>query len=201
MVVSRLFGIFAVIKENYIMSKKLLNITERELMRVVKETTRQVLSEMAVGRKDYIQYGINQSATVLKHIGKICVYENDALMNHWVWHWENEIAAQIYDLGRIDITNDNKSCKIKKKAFVLSFIEARLGKNLSEYDEKMPLYIKEGLEDEGLTKEQIKSIDIEKISAANKERIWNYLMSFVDLLSIRDWDELKEQVKSVAHQF
>ena len=183
------------------MAKKTIKLTKDDLREIVTTATNQVLNEMAVERGVYIQYGINQSATVLKHIGKICVFEGDDRMSHLVKHWENEIAAQIYDLGKIDIKRDNKACKIKKKAFVESFIEARLGEDFSEYDEKMYSYIQDGLSDEGLSKEQINAIDTKGIAAANKERIKNYLYSFVELLSITDLNELKEQSKIVAYQF
>lgn len=183
------------------MAKKTIKLTKDDLREIVTTATKQVLNEMAVERGVYIQYGINQSATVLKHIGKICVFEGDDRMSHLVKHWENEIAAQIYDLGKIDIKRDNKACKIKKKAFVESFIEARLGEGFSEYDEKMYSYIQDGLSDEGLSKEQINAIDTKGIAAANKERIKNYLYSFVELLSITDLNELKEQSKIVAYQF
>ena len=181
-------------------------LTEEKLEAIVKGVVRQLLeetdiiTEMAVERKSYFQYGINQSATVLKHIGKICVYEDDARMSHWVNHWEDEIAAQIYDLGKIDVTKD-PTHKVKKKAFVQSFIESRLGKDFSEYDDKMYSYINDGLEDEGLTKDQINSIDTKGIAQANKERIRRYLFSFVDVLSIKDISELKEKCKMLAHQF
>lgn len=183
------------------MSNRLISLTERELRDIVKAATQQVLSEMAVKRGDYVQYCIGQSSTVLKHIGKICVYENDPKMSHWVRHWEDEIATQVYDLGKIDITKDNKACKIKKKAFIESFIEGRLGKNFCEYDEKMPSYFIDGLEDEGLDKDQIRGIDINAIVAENKERIKEYLFSFVELISIKDLVELKEQCKKTARNF
>ena len=159
------------------------------------------LNEMAVDRGMFCQYGLNQSATVLEHIGLICVFENDFKMSHWVSHWQNEIAMQIYDIGKIDVKNDNRNCKIKKKAFIHSFIEGRLGADFSEYEMKMPSYIKDGLEKEGLSKEQIRKIDIDRIVAENKERIRKYLFSFVDLLSIKDLDELKEQCNIVARKF
>ena len=179
----------------------MIKLTERKIIEMVKSVAKQLLTEMAVSRGEYIQYGINQSDTVLRHIGKICVYEDDVKMNHWVEHWEDEIAAQIYDLGKIDITKDNKECKIKKKAFVKSVIEARLGVNFSEYDDKMCSYITDGLEDEGMTKEQIRKIDVKTIASLNKERVKKYLLSFVDLISIKDLGELKEKCKTAAHNF
>ena len=184
----------------------MFHVTEKQLQEIVTRAVRQVLddscliSEMAVERKNYIQYGINQSAIVLKHIGKICVYENDELMKHYVRHWEDEIAAQVYDLGKIDVTKD-PSRKVKQKAFVQSFIESRLGKDFSEYDAKMPSYIEDGLEEEGLTRGQIQKIDIKAIAEVNKERIKKYLFSFVKLLTIEDISELKAQCKETAYRF
>ena len=122
-------------------------------------------------------------------------------MSHWVKHWEDEIAAQVYDLGKIDITKDNKNCEIKKKAFIQSFIEGRLGKDFSEYDDKMHSYIEDGLEEEGLSKEQIRKIDIKAIADNNKERIKKYLYSFVELLTIKDISTLKEECKLAAYRF
>lgn len=177
------------------------DLSEKDIERIVRRTTRMMLNEMAVDRGAYVQYGINQSATVLDHIGKICVFENDDTMCDAVNHWKREIAAQIYDLGKIDITKDNKDCKIKKKAFVQSFIESRLGKDFSEYDVKMYSYIEDGLEDEGLTQEQIKKIDTKQVAQRNKERIRQYLYSFVELMSIKDLTKLKEEVKKKAYQF
>lgn len=177
------------------------------LERIIKETVRDALeekfqlNEMAVERGDFFQYGMNQSATVLQHIGKICVFENDIKMSHWVKHWEDEIAAQLYDIGKIDVKKDNKNSKIKKKAFIQSFIEARLGKNLCEYDDKMYSYIIDGLEEEGMSEEQIRKIDIKQIAQINKERIKNYLYSFVELMSIKDLNVLKEECKKAAYNF
>lgn len=189
------------------MERKVIHLTEEELNEIIRKAVNEVLNsrgiliEMAVGRGAYIQYGICQSATVLKHIGKICVFEDDILVNHWVNHWEDEIAAQVYDLAKIDITKDSKSCKVKKKAFIESFIEARLGENFSEYDEKMPSYIYDALQDEGMPKDDIRKVDINAISSRNKERIRKYLFSFVDLLDIKDLAELKQKCKEVAHSF
>ena len=159
------------------------------------------LNEMAISRNEWISHGISQSKTVLKHIGKICVFENDFKYEHLIVHWENEIAAQIYDIAKIDISKDNKSGKIKKKAFIRSFIDARLGKDFSEYEDKMPSYFIDALEDEGLTKDQIKRIDVHSIVEMNKDRIRKYLLSFIDLLTISDFDELKEQCRLYARRF
>jgi len=189
------------------MDKKIIHLTEDELNEIIRRAVNEVLNsrsiliEMAVGRGAYIQYGICQSATVLKHIGKICVFEDDILVNHWVSHWEDEIAAQVYDLAKIEITKDNKACKIKKKAFIESFIEARLGKNFSEYDEKMPSYIYDALQDEGMPNDDIRKVDINGISRKNKERIRKYLFSFVNLLDIKDLQELKKKCKEAAYSF
>lgn len=168
---------------------------------IYKTMYNKIINEMAVERGDFFQYGMNQSATVLQHIGKICVFENDIKMNHWVKHWEDEIAAQLYDIGKIDVKKDNKNSKIKKKAFMQSFIEARLGKDLCEYDDKMCSYIIDGLEEEGMSEEQIRKIDIKQIAQINKERIKNYLYSFVELMSIKDLNVLKEECKKAAYNF
>ena len=181
--------------------KQLVNEVVHNVLNEKIHSNGKPLNEMAVERGVFFQFGLNQSATVLEHIGKICVFEDDNKMSHWVKHWEGEIAAQVYDMGKVDVKNDNPSCKIKKKAFVQSFIEGRLGKDFSEYDNKMYSYIEDGLEKEGLSKDQIRRIDIKGIAAANKERINKYLFSFVELLSIKDMTELKEQCNIVARQF
>ena len=189
------------------MTKRKITITEQELSTIVTETVKRVLddmkliSEMAVARKDYFQHGISQSATVLKHIGKICVFENDVLNKHWVHHWETEIAAQVYDLGRIDITKDSKDKSKKRKAFQQSFIEGRLGQDFSEYDTNMPSYIIDALEEEGLSKEDMRKIDVNAVAAKNKERIKKYLYAFVPLMAINDLTELRDKIREVAFSF
>lgn len=182
---------------------------ENETMIVIKNGT---LNEMAIPRKRYFDMALNQSKTVLTHIGKICVLGNLERFKGEIPHWEDEIGAQIYDLGRIDVDNDDKQCKIKKKVFIQSFIEGRLGRSFTEYDEKMHSYFIDGLEDE--FKEEIgkdknflrnfireNNIDVKDIALKNKERIKTYLESFVPLLSIRDVIALKEEAKKAAYAF
>ena len=72
---------------------------ENETMIVIKNGT---LNEMAIPRKRYFDMALNQSKTVLTHIGKICVLGNLERFKGEIPHWEDEIGAQIYDLGRID---------------------------------------------------------------------------------------------------
>ena len=196
-------------KRYYIHRKKVSAYRENETMAV---TNNGELNEMAIPRKNYFDMALAQSKPVLAHIGKICVLGNLERFKGNVSHWEDEIGTQIYDLGRIDVDNDDKQCKIKKKAFVQSFIEGRLGRNFSEYDEKMYSYFIDGLEDE--FKDEIEkdkdflrdylqknSIDVKDIALKNKERIKTYLESFVPLLSIRDVITLKEEAKKAAHAF
>ena len=171
-----------------------------------------MLNEMAIPRKRYFDMGLSQSKIVFAHIGKICVLGNLERFKNEVPHWEEEIGTQIYDLGRIDVDNDNKQCKIKKKAFVQSFIEGRLGKDFSEYDDKMYSYFIDGLEDEFedeikkdryFLKKYLKenNIDVKDIALRNKEKIKAYLESFVPLLSITDIIKLKEEAMNTAYAF
>ena len=171
-----------------------------------------MLNEMAIPRKQYFEMALNQSKPVLAHIGKICVLGNLDSFRGYVSHWEDEIGTQIYDLGRIDVDNDDKQCKIKKKAFTQSFIEGRLGRNFSEYDQKMYSYFVDGLEDEfkdeiakdkNFLSDYLKknNIDLQEVVLQNKDRIRDYLESFVPLLSIKDIMKLKDEAKKKAHSF
>ena len=189
------------------MKKKTIMISEDELREIVRESVEEVLhnksliTEMAVERGVFVQDGINQSKTVLIHIGKICAFENNPLLSSWINHWEDEIAAQVIDLARIDVTKDNRQRNRKKKAFVEGFISARLGVNFSEYDEKMPHYIVDALEDEKVNDDIIKKINVNEIASRNKQRIYNYLFSFVDLIGLKYDETVKQKIKENAHKF
>ena len=189
------------------MEEKRIMITEDKLREIVIESVEKVLrniplvTEMAVERGVFVQDGINQSKTVLIHIGKICAFEDNPLLSSWVSHWEDEIAAQVIDLARIDVTKDNKQRDRKKKAFIEGFISARLGENFSEYEEKMPHYIIDALEDEKVDTDIIKKIDVNEIASRNKQRIYNYLFSFVELIGLKYDETVKRQIKDKAHKF
>ena len=197
-------------KRYYIRRKKVGTVHEENENTAIIDNG--ALNEMAISRKHYFNLGLSQSKPVLAHIGKMCVLGNLERFKGEVSRWQDEIEAQVYDLGRINVDNDDKQCKIKKKAFVQSFIEGRLGRNFSEYDEKMHSYFIDGLEDE--FKDEIENdknflgdylrkndINVKDIALKNKERIKTYLESFVPLLSIRDVNKLKEEAKKAAHKF
>ena len=196
------------------MDKKTIKLTEGQLCEVIKESITKViteqpiksmdkkgkflLSEMAIRRGDYVQSCINQSKPVLMHIGLICVYESDTIKQQAVNHWKSEIAAQIIDLARVDIKDDPTNRK-KMKAFIEGFIEARLGENLSEYDNKMWSYIADGLKKEGLSDDDIRKINLVEIANINKERINKYLYSFVNVIGIPFNPTVREQIITLAH--
>ena len=182
-----------------ISEERLREVISQAVIKALDEVS--IVTEMAINRGDFVRQGISQSKVVLEHIAKICAFEDNMILGHYVRHWEDEIAAQIYDVGRIDIKKDNAFKDKKKKAFIESFIESRLGKNLCEYEEKMPSYFLDALESEGLSKEQIRLINIKSLVEMNKERIKNYLYSFVPLLSISDMYELRRNIKEQAYKF
>ena len=186
---------------------KPIKITEQELKGIINESVtnvlmkRGLLREMAIPRKEYVSKAFNQSNTALIHLGKVCAFENDKILSHYKQHWLIEVAAQIYDVTKIKVAKDDNNATKKKRAFVEGFIEYRLGKELCEYEDNMGGYILEALYDEGLTDDEARQYDTDKIAMDNKERIKNYLYSFVPLLSIKTNTELLNAIRQQALTF
>lgn len=184
-----------------------LNIADNQLNEIVAQSVREtlmsmgLLNEMAIPRKEYVTRAFNQSNIALIHLGKVCAFENDPILSHYKSHWLGEVASQIYDIAKIRVAKDNADSSKSKRAFVEGFIEYRLGKDFDEYDNNMCGYILEALYSEGLGDNEVRKYDTHKIAQDNKERIMNFLLSFVPLLSIKSNTELLFAIKKQAQAF
>ena len=185
----------------------MIQITEEDLHNIVTDAIKHILKEnsnllleYAVERGIYVASCLNQAPIVLRHIAKVCMFETTPHIQMAVNYWKNEIAAQIYDIMKVKVKNDNKSGDKAKRAFVGGFIYGLLGDNFYDYDDIVS-YFYDALEDEGLSKEEIEKIPYAQIAIDNKNRIINYLMSFVPLIQyVSNPIELKEKIKETAQK-
>ena len=185
----------------------MIQITEEDLHNIVTDAIKHILKEnsnllleYAVERGIYVTSCLNQAPIVLKHIAKVCIFENTPHIQIAVNHWKNEIAAQIYGIMKVKVKNDNKSGDKAKRAFVDGFIYGLLGENFKDYDDIIS-YFNDALEDEGMSKEEIEKIPYAQIAIDNKDRIINYLMSFVPLIQyVNNPIELKEKIKETVQK-